>query len=213
MKRRWAIRVAIVVGVSLLLILPMLLPPMTLQGFLRGESFYKGRPTSYWKDEIKQAINATRPRPTSVLDRLVRWNQSGPPRLGEPAALPVLTELLSDLDPEVRMYAAGALIDKGSWAEPVLPRLKELLQDEDPRIRRTAVYAVNSVETRTDVKIHLFAGMLKDDDSFVRMIVAELLGRIGAGSDEAVTALKESLHDEAKEVRIMATKSLTKLQP
>jgi HEAT repeat protein len=212
MKKRWPIRLAIVVGVLVTLAL-LLIPRMTLLGFIRGESFYKGRPTSYWKEEIKHAIDANKPRPASYLDRLIRRNEAGFPQLGEPGALPVLAELLSDPDVEVRWHAAGALIDKGSWAEPVLPRLKELLRDDDPRVRRTAVYAVNSVETRIEVKIALFRGMLKDDDQMVRIIVAKLLGRIGAGSDEAVAALKEALDDEDEEVRVFATRALKKLRP
>jgi hypothetical protein len=218
-KRRWAIRlgIALVVLATAVLLLP--LPRSILIGLLRGEAFYKGRPTNYWKDEIKYAIDARKPWPSTVTDRLlmagglVHHHGAVLPNLGEPAALPVLAELLSDPDVEVRWHAAAVLFDKGPWAEPALPRLKEMLQDDDPRVRRTCVFAVQSIETRTEVKIHLFAGILKDNDLHVRIVVAELLGRIGDESDEAIAALKEAINDEAAEVRMTATKSLKKLQP
>jgi hypothetical protein len=52
-KRRWGIRLGIaIIGLVTLVLLPV--PRMILVGFVRGESFYKWKPTSYWSGVAKR---------------------------------------------------------------------------------------------------------------------------------------------------------------
>jgi hypothetical protein len=96
-----------------------------LWGHLRGESFYRSRPTSYWRGQVlawndlgfyPPAVSLVVRRPRWWADCLP-WRSGRPAPLVEgepfpgndPAAIPVLMELLRDEDPEVRVDAAEAL--------------------------------------------------------------------------------------------------------
>lgn len=64
-------------------------------------------------------------------------------RLGDPAAIPVLTEALSDADAETRLYAVwslGALKDRAA-----VPSLLPLLGSDDPGMVKMAAYAIGTI--------------------------------------------------------------------
>jgi hypothetical protein len=78
-----------------------------------GEAHYIGRPTSWWAGEIlhwdkvigRYSIRAPRPD-----ERLAPAGEGGLMLLlGDPRAIPVLTELLEDLEPAVRSFAGIGL--------------------------------------------------------------------------------------------------------
>jgi hypothetical protein len=237
MRSRWAIRLVIAVVVLATVVLLMPLPRMILVGLVHGEAFYKGRPTSYWrgvygswtdysKKHPRQAFSGgsgglpTPPSP-SLLDRLtdpVTGLASASFRvLGEwehdPAAVSVLTEFLSDPDPDVRNYAASTLRSIGPAARSALPRLTRLLSDEDAGVRLCSVTSVDVIEQKPLVKVPLYVGLLKDPDSGVRRMAATVLGNIGERSDETVAALTEALNDEDALVSREAALALNRIGP
>ena len=63
--------------------------------------------------------------------------------VGDPQAVPVLLEALSDGDPETRIYAIWALGSLGDdrAVEPLL----ELVQHDDPGLRKMAVYSLGTL--------------------------------------------------------------------
>jgi HEAT repeat protein len=63
--------------------------------------------------------------------------------VGDPQAVPVLLEALSDDDPETRIYAIWALGSLGD--ERAVEPLVELVQHDDPGIRKMAVYGLGSL--------------------------------------------------------------------
>ena len=95
-------------------------------GRLRGEAFYKGRPTSYWRGRVSAWNDlGFYPPANDLVVRRPRWWADCPPwRSGQlvapdpwagesfpdddPAAIPVLVELLRDGDAQVRADAAEA---------------------------------------------------------------------------------------------------------
>jgi hypothetical protein len=127
-----------------------------LVGWRRGEPFYRGRPASYWAGSVRK--DGSLPgwlsehggryyaRPYDPLarlkkafgladaydpfvDREVPFFQAGPD------AVPVLTALLADPEPEVRCYAALALWEmsmrgEGQAARSAAPALRRLLNDD-----------------------------------------------------------------------------------
>src|SRR5262249_24475221 len=119
MKRRIArLGVLLLIGVNLALLLAV--ARYRLLGLLRNESFYKGRPTSYWSSVLQEgrweSENEDRPQGGQPILRLPEWIRGpaeedgilvvdlGKPNpnisrfAADPAAVPVLIELLQDDD-------------------------------------------------------------------------------------------------------------------
>jgi hypothetical protein len=128
MKKRWII-LTLFVATPVLLV--WLEPTRVVWGWLRGEAFYQGRPTSWWAGELamwKESKFLVRYGPDDG-PFMARnwWRQPGfleekipflfrkepdpyPPLLnGDPAAEAVLRELLLDSSPGVRRMASEGL--------------------------------------------------------------------------------------------------------
>jgi hypothetical protein len=134
MKRRaWMLLAAVtVIGLATL----WFEPTGVVRGWLRGETFYDGRPANYWSrqlqgwspggparitgalpdGQVKTKILESWFRPPSLIDRWeARTWQPGdirtlfPPPLEEPDVRPVLEALLNDPSPQVRQLAATGL--------------------------------------------------------------------------------------------------------
>jgi len=103
-------------------------------------------------------------------------------RLGDPAAVPALREVLHDVgteghpvDPETRVYALWAL---GAIGDPAaLPELRARAQDEDAGLRKTAMHALGGLPG-AEARAALLAG-LEDGVEDVRWNAALALARRG----------------------------------
>jgi hypothetical protein len=92
-------------------------------GWWRHESFYQGRPTSYWRSELDQWYIYHQPSGGKTIWRrhdpwdhapgwacwMARDNFAPPLMDGDPAAEPVLTELLADSPDLVKRIAQEGL--------------------------------------------------------------------------------------------------------
>src|SRR5262249_42608388 len=132
MRKRWlgvaAALVAAGVGAALLE------PTCTAWGVLRGESFYRGRPTTYWAGAVRTGDDATKAKAEAQLKE------------GGAAALPVLTEMLGRRSgnweaTDARLTAAKLIGQIGPDARSALPDLVAALDDPDPHLRALAVTA------------------------------------------------------------------------
>jgi HEAT repeat protein len=99
------------------------------------------------------------------------------------SAIPDVREALGHRKPQVRYYAAVALmgIDRGTGIKEALPALVALLKDTRP-------------------------------DNRTRALAAQSLGEIGAGIPGAKTALSQALDDRDSYVRKMASEALKRVQ-
>lgn len=128
-------------------------------GLARKESFYQGRPTSYWSKEIKD-WNTYLLASYSPVRSSPGWKDlvpSGPhsrnadmrehPAVleGDPRAIPVLIELLQAEDAGVREWAASTLGEIGPPARDAIPALSELLKD--PALRSWAAEALSNIDS------------------------------------------------------------------
>jgi hypothetical protein len=128
-------------------------------GWIRGEAFYNGRPTSYWHAQLDQyeevwahcwgQIHVLRPKNTKF-EILVQsifgiklddrgyalWD-------GDPQAIPVLLELLKYPDCKSRRVAATGLSNVGPPAENASPLLIEIAQSSpEYPLYKCAFYAL-----------------------------------------------------------------------
>jgi hypothetical protein len=161
MKRRWRPWLALLL--LLLLVSSLLLVPSVrwhVYGWLKGEAFYQGKPTSYWRERILSHLEA---RATGAMAFEVPWivgvmDDLGIPvsfenplewpdvlRPDEPAAVPVLVELLTT-DDDGLWRALDAASDRNRsllldaiGTKGVQEVLRELAKgDEGARLTRAA---------------------------------------------------------------------------
>ncbi|HEY1380844.1 MAG TPA: HEAT repeat domain-containing protein [Gemmataceae bacterium] len=140
MKRR---RLVAVTAAVALVAAGFVLPPsrLVVLGVIRGESFYRGWPTCYWHRDLARYRELWSPlsgdwylirEPVAVEDWLARVLgrdviPTRPPILdGDPAALPVLIELLQCPDYKTRRAAATGLGAIGPAAREATPALTEI---------------------------------------------------------------------------------------
>jgi hypothetical protein len=137
-RRRILLMLVLLLLVSGLLWVPRVRWP--LYGWLRGEAFYRGMPTSWWRNECQ----CWKYRPIHfdgewVRDRSQGWlsfidNYLPAPEMplfsGDPAALPVLLELLAfaDTDVSCELVAIEALHILGPKAKPAVPMLVDIIR-------------------------------------------------------------------------------------
>jgi hypothetical protein len=158
-----------------------------LVGWLRGEAVYRGRPTSYWRQASQRRIeqlwvmaytDGSAHRAIAEVFGL-HCDPASNDVCGDPAALPVLAEMLRDNDPAVRKWAVTAVGSvRGAGPTPAL-MLADVLKDNDVLVRcRAARQLVDlAIETRDDC-------------------------------ESAVPALKAALEDESWDVRFWAAEAL-----
>src|SRR5262245_5539035 len=138
-RKRLIVSLAVLLGVCAIAVIAD--PTCVLLGLLRNESFYQGRPTTYWSREIQRLrdeksaswlatyqdwfLNLFRSKEPVTKEDLTLLK-------GGPEAAPVLKELLRNKNPFVRWNAAFALIDAGD-AQPreVVPALCDALLEPD----------------------------------------------------------------------------------
>jgi hypothetical protein len=124
--RRWSLLLVILAAFAV-----WLEPTRVVWGWLRGEAFYQGKPTSWWSREIQQwtsylwvegfppekttrKVRVSAREPTSfeeLLGRFVKLPEATWPTLldGDPNGRPILQELLHDPSRFVRELAEEAL--------------------------------------------------------------------------------------------------------
>jgi hypothetical protein len=174
MSRRVLLGAGLLLGVVLAGALALPYLPWALSGWLRGESFYRGWPTSYYRETLKRPYShnglngwcfgapdgfwgvevppsplplESRPQVAAVYQRL---GLTPRPRvvfyLSEvEQVIPVLTELLRDDDARVAANAAMILGQMGRRARPAVPALLAAVHHHrDVRVRRAAAYALDS---------------------------------------------------------------------
>jgi HEAT repeats len=127
---RWLAGLMVLVGVVVAAV--FLEPTHVARGWLRGETFYRGRPVSYWKKEF-----AFEGGTSYLFTRTVEAFQADPE-----AALPVLRDALHDPDPNVRWPAVTLLGRCGAAPAEVVPDLVTALGDSNQQVRIRALEAL-----------------------------------------------------------------------
>src|SRR5712692_8136994 len=100
MKKRLLVLLGLALILGLIVALALPTSHFVIMGWLRRESFYQGRPTSYWISAVKKDAFLGNSAPAEVGKLL---------REGGEAAVPVLKEMVKDQDEYVSMQALLAL--------------------------------------------------------------------------------------------------------
>jgi HEAT repeat protein len=195
-----------------------------LWGWFQGETFYRGKPTSFYREHMKD-WPASYWKPGGIGWFRERLHLERAPRPdpfvnADPGAMPVLLELLHDEDFLVRYRAVQ--VCAGLDTDPIAMRaLAIALRDENEIVRAIAEYQLLRLGPRAVDAVPVLVEYLVDRRPKVRSEAAFLLGKIGASDKATVPALLQGLNDEdegvrdhiAEVLRSITTETLKKKQP
>jgi HEAT repeat protein len=112
---------------------------LLLAGCGEPEKVYMNRGARAWMKDLKHQSSTERARAAFAV------GQIGPPQAS--AAIPDLTELLTDSAPLVRQMAATALGQFGPEAKMAVPTLLQMAKtDREPRVRLEAAKALERID-------------------------------------------------------------------
>ncbi len=222
-QKRWGRRL-VLVGAALVLLLLVNYsfrePRYQIVGWLRGETFFAGKPVSLWSVELHEyeaLANSPARRSPSVLNTYLPF--LFPNRLDTPnvltatnGSLPMLIELLNDPDPRVRNAVCRRLIEFGPAARSAIPTLVEMLNHEDPSARRLAVSCLHHFDPKQCNAI-LLEKALTDPSSGTPEEVVHWLAGSADHSELARAALVEMTRHLDKDVRKSAIYHMVQVAP
>jgi hypothetical protein len=235
-RRRWRRRlwVSVIVLVLFFIGAVAVLPTTRygILGLLRGEHFFRGMPTSYWRREVVQGLSGHAP---SMIDR---WVANVERRLGlnpraeaapdaalkegDPAAVPVLVDLLADKHEGVRVLACTGLTTVGEGGRddpaklaaltPALPALVALLRDGSKQDQYYVSLALAEVGPEAKEAVPILAKYLRGErHELFRTVYARALLSIAPDHDAALPRLVLGLNSTDSSVRSETTLALTRL--
>jgi HEAT repeat protein len=194
MKKRWIIWVAL--GVTAAAVAILFEPTHVVRGWLRGERFFAGRPTSYWSKVIRDDVG--------------RFGEAvglGFAQEPDPSAVPMLIELLEDEDDEVRFAACWALGANGIAARPAIPALLEMLGHSNLFYRRNASHTLALIGPDAS-GLNTLIEALKEEDPWVNYHAAFAVGKIGPQAKLAVPALRDLMNSKKAKEQIISGPSV-----
>lgn len=196
-----------------------------MYGVARFESFYQGKPTSYWSQRLAAAEQFGRGYGFRVNQpSLPEWLASfrsvfGPRPLdpttdplvpkGDPAALPVQMELLRAPEPCVRFHAVLMLGQMGPQACAAAPALERMLHDPEGLLRAASAHALWKVDPRqAETCLATLLEALEHEDWMVRNHAAASVGEMGPLAKVAVPKLLKLVEARDEEMARLNTSSI-----
>jgi Leucine-rich repeat (LRR) protein len=128
---RW-LALALVVGAVAVFSVPTL--RWQVVGTLRGERFYHGRPSSYWRAELERTPEEVEAGAVAEL------------REGGASAVPVLIAIMADRNSTARWAAARVVGLIGPPAESAIPTLQAMMDESEVITQHAAGDALNQID-------------------------------------------------------------------
>lgn len=235
MKRIFVFILILIAVIGVVVAIGLIEPNGRLLGYLRGEQFYAGRPTSYWARQLATESAASmramdtlvqaRRESVGVLKEILSNPSVYPSKarisalevlsgLGYDAdsAIPVVLNVLNDEDPHLRALAATILPNLGASPEVAVEALTEQLKTE-PTV--TSLRALSEYKAQAVPALPAMVKILENEslDTEIRWNAARTLGKIGPAGADAIPALVEHLDDEAPTIREHAAEALGDIGP
>ena len=137
---------------------------------------------------------------------------------GAKAAVPTLTEALSDTDAGVRNEALVALAEIGPDAAPAVPKIVERLADSQINVRYSACFALGRIgPAAREAAVPALLKTLQDPDDFLKMMSAWALVHISPRTENisrlASPLIVLALKHPQPRVRAAALRATQKLSP
>jgi HEAT repeat protein len=186
------------IGVLVLAAAVWLEPTGVVQGWLRGEAFYRNRPAHYWSKGL------TDPDPKTEMAARQALKEGGS------QAVPVLAELLRSDRVGARWKAAEMLGQMEKEAQPAVPALVQALHDDDAHVRFVAASALDALGYTGSETIPVWQTMLSSDNPLPAI---RGLAHCGTAAAPAVPRLIELLQDRDSEIRWNAARTLGLIGP
>jgi HEAT repeat protein len=131
-------------------------------------------------------------------------------------AVPALTEMTQDDDPEIAGDAMGALGAIGPGAKDAIPALVKILKAKDSELRPAAAAVLGQVGAKSAIE-DLKKTLLDKDDDLLPIASAEALARLAPDDKElfaeALKTLEEGVANEDALVRANSLHALAELGP
>lgn len=198
-KKRLIIPVALLLAlaVGIVWIVPALYFP--IKGWLFGEAFYQGWPTSFWVCALKEDSSVRAQMPPERAAKILSE--------GDPSAVPVVIAMLRDKDIDVRQQAMQILSAIGPPPETVLPALVDAFEREtEPRFCAAAELYLRRIDRAEMTK--LLAVVLQRSRLDAARIWAVQMLAIDSEPAETVALLEQALQDSHPRVRVQAVHRL-----
>jgi HEAT repeat protein len=189
---------------------------------LRGEHWYRGRPSSAWRKQVeryaKNQAEWSAPLSDRVMDWLLRKGDCRVPAVldADPASMGVLTDLLWADDSVVRQWAAKTLGELGSAATSAAPALLDLIRRQAPdgdALDGSVDAATEALSSIGEPAIPILVQALQDEaDICSRRAGARALHGLEAKALDALPALLDALQDGDPKVRAWVVLTLGYMQ-
>ncbi len=187
-------------------------------GLKNGECFYEGMPVSYWRAAVRTHADWrwhppawSRHCPRAVL-QFLRLGTEPAVLGGDPAALPVLLELLRDNDREVAAHACLGLGRTGS-SEAAWALVDDGLRYPSPDVTGDARVALAKMGKVRLAVLPLLCDLMWDDSLHRRVWALRSLGDMGPQARAVVPLLMRAAGDEMDAVRVEAIGALKRIDP
>jgi HEAT repeat protein len=162
---------------------------------------YRGRPISYWIEQLSDGDPSYRKEAVTVLGVISQDGRSA----NEP-----LLRALRDKDETVRLAAADSL---GQAGAPAVPHLIALLKEEG-RIRILAALALRYHAEDAKPAISALIDLLKSRDREARYAAIQAFTGIGPSAKDAIPALVQVLKEEPNmDVKDEAFRAVLQIEP
>lgn len=183
MRRRWLL-IGLGFAIAALALGAWFEPAGRLRGWVGGEAFHAGRPTSYWSSQLVSP------------DPMVQSDAAWELRDGGPGAVGVLTEILRNTDHpmDLRIQATVLLGELGPRGKAAIPALLEELDQPDPYLRSVAIRALSEVAPDDDDVMSRLVPLL---DGSYRLTTLTVFSRVGGGGPVVVEALRKLVEEDS----------------
>jgi len=160
-RRRWPIYLVAVVAIAAIVALE---PTQVIRGYLKGEPFYLGRPSGYWRSVIMSQLQNE-----DVMSSKLKV-------LTDRQAFDVLERCINDVNPTVRAVAvrvaavgASQIHADSDHVQQVTKRLQiARINDQDKRVRSAAIGGLNNIERTSDARQrHLLETQIRPADELI----------------------------------------------
>jgi HEAT repeat len=187
-----------------------LVPPL-----LRGEHFYRLRPSSEWSREIQRWEENGRRRIPSWPDKVIavltcKTTPDAPEILnGGPDSLPVLLDLIHNSTTKVHVQALWALHHPWAAKEPVLRAVSHGLIADDGYVAEASYSTLRELASEEET-VTILLELLQDEQPSARIDAVVVLGSIAwqSRNDRAPIRVLIKLLDDEIEVRCQAALGL-----